>query len=275
MRPAYRRWSRVLTATDYRSGLAAIAPRMNDIQRRLLIAQYQAPNRTVYATQLAKLASVQGGHPTVNAQYGRLGHMFCDETGFEPDKRKNGIPRWWAVWSVGHLTRKGFIWEMLPAVAEALELLGWVTEQSVRLAEEVSINDRLIEGATRRVTVNAYERSPIARARCIGHYGPTCIVCGFNFEAVYGLLAEGFIHVHHLKPLSEIGLEYEVDPVADLRPVCPNCHAVIHLGGQTRSLEEVKQLLKPTIPPNQPAAGDAAPLAILPEAEGTRWGGSR
>jgi 5-methylcytosine-specific restriction enzyme A len=28
--------------------------------------------------------------------------------------------------------------------------------------------------------------------------------------------------------LSEIKEEYEVDPVKDLKPLCPNCHAIIH-----------------------------------------------
>ena len=40
----------------------------------------------------------------------------------------------------------------------------------------------------------------------------------------------------------------EVDPVADLRPVCPNCHAVIHLGGACRTIEEVRRLLKSAVP---------------------------
>lgn len=44
--------------------------------------------------------------------------------------------------------------------------------------------------------------------------------------------------------MSEIGMEYEVDPIADLRPVCPNCHAVLHLGGECRGIEEVRQLLR-------------------------------
>jgi putative restriction endonuclease len=216
---------------------------MNDLQRRLLTTQYRAPHRSVTATQLAELAGVEGGYPTVNIQYGRLGHMFCEETGFRPDKRRLGTYRWWAVWSRGYSTPQGFVWEMLPEVAEALELLGWLTPGRTRLAEEVSFGGRLLEGAVCRITVNAYERNPRARDKCIEHYGPNCSICGFNFGAVYGPLAEGFTHVHHLKPLSEIGSEYEVDPVADLRPVCPNCHAVIHLDGQNRSIEEVRALL--------------------------------
>jgi 5-methylcytosine-specific restriction enzyme A len=105
------------------------------------------------------------------------------------------------------------------------------------------------EGALRRVYVNAYERNPDARIACIAHHGATCVVCGFDFGAVYGPLAEGFIHVHHLVPLSQVGSSYNVDPVADLRPVCPNCHAVIHLGGESRKVEEVRQLLRVGTPP--------------------------
>lgn len=69
-------------------------------------------------------------------------------------------------------------------------------------------------------------------------------------------MAEGFIHVHHLRPLSLIGNESEVDPVEDLRPVCPNCHAVLHLGGQCRTLDEVKQLMRQATCAAPPTAAD-------------------
>ena len=111
------------------------------------------------------------------------------------------------------------------------------------LPEEVPAGLQLFEGAVRQVMVNAYERNATARALCIAHYGAACVACGFNFRAAYGPFAEGFIHVHHVRQLSEIGAEYTVDPIADLRPVCPNCHAVIHLGGESRSIEEVRRLL--------------------------------
>jgi HNH endonuclease len=101
----------------------------------------------------------------------------------------------------------------------------------------------LTEGAVRTITVNAYERNLQARRKCIAAHGTECIVCGFNFGKVYGPEAEGYCHVHHLRPLSEIGREYEIDPVNDLRPVCPNCHAVLHLGGKCRGIDEVKELL--------------------------------
>lgn len=115
---------------------------------------------------------------------------------------------------------------------------------SLRLAEEVSGTQKLVEGSVRQVAVNSYERNPEARRRCIEYYGTSCVVCGFDFEEQFGSVAKGFIHVHHLKPLSEIREEYEVDPITDLRPVCPNCHAIIHLGGETRDIEEVKMWLQ-------------------------------
>ena len=84
------------------------------------------------------------------------------------------------------------------------------------------------EGATRQVTVNAYERDPTARQACIARYGSSCIVCGFSFQERYGEKGAGYIHVHHLKPLSQLGMDYRVNPTEDLRPLCPNCHAMAH-----------------------------------------------
>lgn len=106
--------------------------------------------------------------------------------------------------------------------------------------EELPADAPLFEGARLVVQVSAIERNPIARQKCIAHYGTSCSVCGFNFGATYGNSAEAYIHAHHLKPLASIGGEYVIDPIKDLRPVCANCHAVIHLRQPPYSIEEVK-----------------------------------
>jgi hypothetical protein len=102
----------------------------------------------------------------------------------------------------------------------------------------------LVEGAKKEITVNAYERNRGARKKCIEYYGAKCIICGFNFDESYEGIGEGFIHVHHIIPISKINEEYIVDPIKDLRPVCPNCHAVIHRFKEPYTIEEVKNMLK-------------------------------
>jgi 5-methylcytosine-specific restriction enzyme A len=93
-------------------------------------------------------------------------------------------------------------------------------------SEEVP--ETLEEGKLKTISVNAYERNPLARKKCMEHYGVECQVCELNFEALYGEVGRDFIHVRHLKPLNEIQENYEVDPIKDLIPVCPNCHAMLH-----------------------------------------------
>ena len=101
-----------------------------------------------------------------------------------------------------------------------------------------------IEGATKQVYVNAYERNPKAREACIKRYGATCTVCGFNFKAKYGgSIGEGFIHIHHLKPIAKQSGEYVVDPTKDLRPVCPNCHAMLHVKDPPLTIEELVEIV--------------------------------
>jgi predicted HNH restriction endonuclease len=105
--------------------------------------------------------------------------------------------------------------------------------------------EKLPEGAVYERLVNGYERNPLARQLCVKKYGTNCHVCGFSFGATYGELVNGFIHVHHLVQLSEVGEEYQVDPIADLRPVCPNCHAVIHhRRNAPYSIEQVRSFLR-------------------------------
>lgn len=102
----------------------------------------------------------------------------------------------------------------------------------------------LPEGAKGRVEVNRYERNPLNRAACIAGWGTTCQVCGFDFSAVYGPIGEGFIHVHHLTPVSRLGDGYVIDPVKDLLPVCPNCHAMFHRADPPYPPEVLKAIIR-------------------------------
>lgn len=100
------------------------------------------------------------------------------------------------------------------------------------------------EGSTKQVSVNAYERSSKARSECISHYGTSCYVCGFDFSEVYGSdLGAGFIHVHHIIDIASIGKEYVVNPIQDMRPLCPNCHAMVHKRKPAMHPDELKTII--------------------------------
>jgi len=109
--------------------------------------------------------------------------------------------------------------------------------------EEVRAED-FQEGSTKKISVNSYERNRQARDACINHYGPICQACEFDFESMYGQLGKGYIHVHHIKPLSEIGQNYTVDPIKDLVPVCPNCHAMIHKTKKPLTIDELRVVIE-------------------------------
>jgi len=117
------------------------------------------------------------------------------------------------------------------------------------IPEEIEGDADIFEGAKKTITINSYERNREARTKCIEYYGPECVVCHFNFGAFYGDLGQGFIHVHHLVPLADIGSSYKIEPIKDLRPVCPNCHAMLHRVNPPMTIEELKNITnrsKPT-----------------------------
>lgn len=123
--------------------------------------------------------------------------------------------------------------EPYPGDVEKLEeYLNILTGGETQYPDEIGSRDfaeGLWEGAAKEVKVNRFERDAKARQECIKAHGATCRICGFDFQYVYGpALGSRLIHVHHLRPLKEIREGYEVDPVNDLIPICPNCHAAIH-----------------------------------------------
>ena len=102
------------------------------------------------------------------------------------------------------------------------------------------------EGREYEIRGIRYERDRDARNQCIEYYKGLdngvvrCQACRMSFAEVYGEKAKDYIEVHHIVPISERGGDYLVNPIKDLIPLCPNCHAMVHYGF---SLESLKQLL--------------------------------
>ena len=103
--------------------------------------------------------------------------------------------------------------------------------------------EKLYEGALITVKANKYERNQKARKECVAKKGYHCLVCGRDFESTYGEIGRGFIHVHHLTPISTIGQEYELNVDTDLAPVCPNCHYMLNRKNPPYTIEELKDIL--------------------------------
>lgn len=69
-------------------------------------------------------------------------------------------------------------------------------------AEEL---DGYPEGAMHKVEVNRYERDRRNRSAALAIHGNACLVCSMDFGRTYGPDAEGYIDVHHVVPVSELG----------------------------------------------------------------------
>ena len=116
-----------------------------------------------------------------------------------------------------------------PAVNELLNLLREYNPIQEEPAPGEFEPGEYWEGAARTITVNRYERDPKARQACLAHHGYNCYTCDADLTKTYGdELGRRAIHVHHVIPMATRGKEYQLDPINDLVPLCPNCHNVIH-----------------------------------------------
>jgi len=113
-----------------------------------------------------------------------------------------------------------------------------------------------VEGRLRKTWSSTRERSRKNRDACLAalppsqREAPPCAVCGMDFLARYGEIGRRFIHVHHCRPAASLDIAGEkLVSTEDLVAVCPNCHAMLHIGksaaeGEVRSVEELQKLIR-------------------------------
>jgi hypothetical protein len=97
-------------------------------------------------------------------------------------------------------------------------------------------NVHVQEGIRKIQNTPVYERSQKLRQTAIEHFTKNgaikCKACSFDFFQFYGKKGEGFIEIHHIKPVFKYSNEdmgqYIITALNNLAPVCSNCHRMIH-----------------------------------------------
>ncbi len=209
----------------------------------LLRVLYDAPNCAATAPQLAEVLGYRN-FPPINALVGQLGKRIANFLNITLIPREDNSPGWWQIVADGEQRPEGFTWRLKTPLVEALEELGLLNDVEARLEAGLGqVTRELSEGKLKKIIVNAFERNAVARRLCIAHYQAVCSVCDLDFQEKYGHIGRGFIHVHHLLELSAVREEYKIDPIKDLRPVCPNCHAMLHQKIPAYTINEMRGIL--------------------------------
>lgn len=120
-----------------------------------------------------------------------------------------------------------------------------ITEENMSITQD---DDSFSEGRTALKKHLCRERNQelIRRAKeryMRAHDGSlSCEICGFNFASTYGYLGDGFIEVHHVKPVSQMK-DGERTNIDDLIMVCSNCHSMLHRKKPWPTKEQLKNIL--------------------------------
>ena len=103
------------------------------------------------------------------------------------------------------------------------------------------------EGKYRYVLHKRRERSSTLRKSKVKHFLTTndfihCELCRVNLNEKYpSSLSEGYIEVHHIKPISTLA-EHTPTHIDDLILLCPNCHRMVHRTKDAeKNLEDLKK----------------------------------
>ncbi len=177
----------------------------------------------------------------------KIGHYYSIDL-----SRKSNSSDWWQIICDSGYIDNVFHWQLKKEFALALSAQPWTDEPDYYALQTTAIFDdnnellqtEFVEWTKKRTVINRYERNQEARDACIKHYGAMCYIWDFDFEKIYGSIGKGFIHVHHEADISLIGSEYSVDPIKDLKPVCPNCHAMLHQKRPAYTIDELKKIIK-------------------------------
>lgn len=188
---------------EYQEAILRLDNVITPLQRRMLVAHADAPERMLSVRQLA----AAGGYAKSNviySQYGRLGHLLAESL---------GVKEQWKVWT--HFIGQGFrtetgelIWEMHSELAEALVKLKWSTRSFAGHSyDEVAFTATEDDQPTSET-----ERDTLTQAR-IGQ-GPfrVALLKYWGSCAVTGISEPTVLRASHIKPWRSSSNQERLDP---------------------------------------------------------------
>ncbi len=106
------------------------------------------------------------------------------------------------------------------------------------------------EGELRTRTAEYRTRSSQLRNAAIERYSINgrlqCRACSLEFARAYPGIGDGFIHVHHLRPVSFMRGEAlnMNEALANVRPLCANCHQMVHTSTPPLSISALRSIAR-------------------------------
>lgn len=125
-------------------------------------------------------------------------------------------------------------------------------QQSRELVIHFDENLMVNEGIFTKSEKSTYIRSSKLRNKAIEKFTINgkivCTVCEFDFELRYGSHGEGYIEIHHIKPIYCFNdteyIKTIQDALQNVVPLCSNCHRMVHRKKKPLSIDELKQVTR-------------------------------
>ena len=151
--------------------------------------------------------------------------------GFELKTERTRPHRWWKLKVEAPAASSRFCHALAELTAEDC------STRSVKSDQQRSLRD-----TSRRSTSTATSAIRETVVEAIKRHGTQCFGCKLTMRERYGEIAEGFIHIHHTKPLATVRGSTTPD-LEDLVPLCPNCHAVVHLHDPPLTIDQLRECI--------------------------------